>query len=266
MTLARVEDALQRRAVLFDKKGDRHYDYISAWIKATRGSDPDASLYYLAVMLEGGEDPRFIVRRMVILASEDIGNADPGALSRGHRRGTGGRARRAARGALRARAGGHLPRAGAEVRRRRARARRRGDSRARARGRAGAGLAAPGRRGRDSRPEAMTTRTTGPGTSPRRSSCRRAWSASASTNPTRPRRSSRSASTRFAGRVAPRSDNRSHMGTLPERDRTRASACSRMTRRRARSLGSVTATAAADDRRGGARRWPRCSRCGRCCG
>jgi putative ATPase len=76
-----VEDALQRRAVLYDKKGDRHYDYISAWIKATRGSDPDASLYYLAVMLEGGEDPRFIVRRMVILASEDIGNADPAALS-----------------------------------------------------------------------------------------------------------------------------------------------------------------------------------------
>ena len=81
VTLARVEDALQRRAILYDKKGDRHYDYISAWIKATRGSDPDASLYYLAVMLEGGEDPRFIVRRMVILASEDIGNADPNALS-----------------------------------------------------------------------------------------------------------------------------------------------------------------------------------------
>ena len=81
VTLARVEDALQQRAVLYDKGGDRHYDYISAWIKATRGSDPDASLYYLAVMLEGGEDPRFIVRRMVILASEDIGNADPQALT-----------------------------------------------------------------------------------------------------------------------------------------------------------------------------------------
>ncbi|HEY3758180.1 MAG TPA: replication-associated recombination protein A [Solirubrobacteraceae bacterium] len=76
----RAEDALQRRAVLYDRGGDRHYDYISAWIKATRGSDPDASLYYLAVMLEGGEDPRFIVRRMVILASEDVGNADPAAL------------------------------------------------------------------------------------------------------------------------------------------------------------------------------------------
>ncbi|MDQ6811587.1 MAG: replication-associated recombination protein A [Actinomycetota bacterium] len=81
VTLARVQDALQRRAVSYDKRGDHHYDYISAWIKATRGSDPDASLYYLAVMLEGGEDPRFIVRRMVILASEDIGNADPGALT-----------------------------------------------------------------------------------------------------------------------------------------------------------------------------------------
>jgi putative ATPase len=80
VTPARAADALQRRAVLYDRAGDRHYDYISAWIKATRGSDPDASLYYLAVMLEGGEDPRFIVRRMVILASEDIGNADPAAL------------------------------------------------------------------------------------------------------------------------------------------------------------------------------------------
>ena len=75
-----AEEALQRKAVRFDREGDQHYDYISAWIKATRGSDPDASLYYLAVMLEGGEDPRFIARRMVILASEDVGNADPHAL------------------------------------------------------------------------------------------------------------------------------------------------------------------------------------------
>jgi putative ATPase len=81
VTLEAAEDALQRRALTYDKTGDRHYDTISAWIKATRGSDPDASLYYLAVMLEAGEDPRFIARRMVILASEDIGNADPGALS-----------------------------------------------------------------------------------------------------------------------------------------------------------------------------------------
>ncbi len=80
VTLAHAEDALQRRALLYDRQADRHYDTISAWIKSTRGSDPDASLYYLAVMLEGGEDPRFIVRRMVVLASEDIGNADPQAL------------------------------------------------------------------------------------------------------------------------------------------------------------------------------------------
>jgi putative ATPase len=79
--LAAAEDALQRKALTYDREGDRHYDYISAWIKATRGSDPDASLYYLAVMLEGGEDPRFIARRMVILASEDVGNADPQALA-----------------------------------------------------------------------------------------------------------------------------------------------------------------------------------------
>jgi putative ATPase len=80
VTLTEAEDALQRKAVLYDKGGDQHYDYISAWIKSTRGSDPDASLYYLATMLEGGEDPRFIARRMIILASEDIGNADPQAL------------------------------------------------------------------------------------------------------------------------------------------------------------------------------------------
>jgi putative ATPase len=80
VTLAHAEDALQRRILHYDRVGDNHYDTISAWIKSTRGSDPDASLYYLAVMLEGGEDPRFITRRMVILASEDIGNADPQAL------------------------------------------------------------------------------------------------------------------------------------------------------------------------------------------
>ncbi|MHB8491123.1 MAG: AAA family ATPase, partial [Solirubrobacteraceae bacterium] len=78
---ALAAEALGQRAVHYDRSGDGHYGYISAWIKATRGSDPDASLYYLAVMLDGGEDPRFIARRMVVLASEDIGNADPGALS-----------------------------------------------------------------------------------------------------------------------------------------------------------------------------------------
>jgi putative ATPase len=80
VTMPDAEDALQRKAVLYDRAGDKHYDYISAWIKSTRGSDVDASLYYLAVMLEGGEDARFIARRMVISASEDIGNADPKAL------------------------------------------------------------------------------------------------------------------------------------------------------------------------------------------
>jgi putative ATPase len=80
VTLQHAQDAMQRRAIQYDRQADNHYDTISAWIKATRGSDPDASLYYLSVMLEGGEDPRFIVRRMVILASEDIGNADPQAL------------------------------------------------------------------------------------------------------------------------------------------------------------------------------------------
>ncbi|HEX8207326.1 MAG TPA: replication-associated recombination protein A [Solirubrobacteraceae bacterium] len=80
VSLAVAEEALQRKALHFDRAGDQHYDYASAWIKATRGSDPDASLYYLAVMIEGGEDARFIARRMVILASEDVGNADPQAL------------------------------------------------------------------------------------------------------------------------------------------------------------------------------------------
>jgi putative ATPase len=80
VTLKVAEDSLQRSAILYDKEGDKHYDLISAWIKSTRGSDPDASLLYLAAMLEGGEDPRFIARRMVVLASEDIGNADPRAL------------------------------------------------------------------------------------------------------------------------------------------------------------------------------------------
>jgi putative ATPase len=80
VTIELAEDAMQAKAILYDKEGDKHYDFISAWIKATRGSDVDASLYYLAVMLEGGEDPRFIARRMIVLASEDIGNADPQAL------------------------------------------------------------------------------------------------------------------------------------------------------------------------------------------
>ena len=75
-----VEDAARKRPLLYDRGGDRHYDTISAWIKSTRAGDVQASVYYLGVMLEGGEDPRFIARRMIVLASEDIGNADPRAL------------------------------------------------------------------------------------------------------------------------------------------------------------------------------------------
>ncbi|HEY6149549.1 MAG TPA: replication-associated recombination protein A [Gaiellaceae bacterium] len=75
-----VEDAARKRPLVYDKAGDAHYDFISAFIKSMRGSDPDASVYYLAAMLEGGEDARFIARRMIVLASEDIGNADPRAL------------------------------------------------------------------------------------------------------------------------------------------------------------------------------------------
>ncbi|MFI5267488.1 MAG: replication-associated recombination protein A [Chloroflexota bacterium] len=81
VTLAAVEDALQHRALLYDRQGDQHYDVISAFIKSVRGSDPDAAVYWLARMLEAGEDPMFVVRRMVILAAEDIGLADPQALS-----------------------------------------------------------------------------------------------------------------------------------------------------------------------------------------
>jgi putative ATPase len=75
-----VEDAARKRPLAYDKGGDRHYDFISAWIKSTRASDVQASVYYLAAMIEGGEDARFIARRMIVLASEDIGNADPQAL------------------------------------------------------------------------------------------------------------------------------------------------------------------------------------------
>ena len=75
-----IDDAARKRPLSYDKGGDKHYDFISAWIKSTRAGDVQASVYYLAAMLEGGEDARFIARRMIILASEDIGNADPQAL------------------------------------------------------------------------------------------------------------------------------------------------------------------------------------------
>ncbi len=75
-----ITDALQQNIALYDKNGEQHYDVISAFIKSVRGSDPNAAIYYLARMLEGGEEPRFIARRLVILASEDIGLANPNAL------------------------------------------------------------------------------------------------------------------------------------------------------------------------------------------
>ena len=81
VTPEQAEEALQHRTLLYDKAGDEHYGVISAFIKSMRGSDPDAAAYYLVRMLESGEDPRFLLRRMVIFASEDVGNADPQALA-----------------------------------------------------------------------------------------------------------------------------------------------------------------------------------------
>jgi putative ATPase len=80
ITLEVIQEALQKKALLYDKGGEEHYNVVSAFIKSMRASDPDAALYWLARMLEAGEDPLFILRRMIILASEDIGNADPRAL------------------------------------------------------------------------------------------------------------------------------------------------------------------------------------------
>lgn len=80
ITLKTAEDVTQTAPLLYDRAGDQHYDIISAYIKSIRGSDPDAAVYWLARMLKGGEDPRFIARRLVIAAAEDIGNADPMAL------------------------------------------------------------------------------------------------------------------------------------------------------------------------------------------
>jgi putative ATPase len=81
VTKKEIEEAFQQKSIRYDKGGELHYDIISAFIKSVRGSDPDAAVYWLARMLEGGEDPKFIARRMIVLASEDIGNADPHALT-----------------------------------------------------------------------------------------------------------------------------------------------------------------------------------------
>jgi len=80
LSQAHVEDAARKRPLVYDKGGDQHYDFTSAFIKSMRASDPDAAVYYLSAMLESGEDARFVARRMIVLASEDIGNADPRAL------------------------------------------------------------------------------------------------------------------------------------------------------------------------------------------
>jgi putative ATPase len=80
VTRSEAEESIQKKAVLYDKDEDEHYDTISAFIKSVRGSDPDAAIYWLAKMLVAGEDPRFVARRLIILASEDVGNADPQGL------------------------------------------------------------------------------------------------------------------------------------------------------------------------------------------
>ena len=270
MTLARAEDALQRRAVLFDKGGDRHYDYISAWIKATRGSDPDASLYYLAVMLEGGEDPRFIVRRMVILASEDIGNADPAALSLATAAAPAVEhvGLPEARYAL-AQAAIYLalaPKSDAAGRALAGAPRRTCASTARRRCRPGC---APG-----ARPGQETGGYDYPHGRPGHLSAQellpeRRRRASASTSLTRPRRSSPSACgeiRRARGREA--SDNRPHMDAL-RRPASRSAPSERLLARDPATgavLGSLDAHAAGGDRARWSRQSARCSRCGRCCG
>jgi putative ATPase len=84
ITLSVAEECVQKRSLVYDKEGDAHYDIASAFIKSLRGSDPDAALYWMARMLKGGEDPRFVARRLIISASEDVGNADPRALLLAH--------------------------------------------------------------------------------------------------------------------------------------------------------------------------------------
>ena len=113
ITLADSEAALAMRALRYGD--DEHYDVLSAFIKSIRGSDVDAGLYWLARMVDRGEDPRLIARRLVILASEDVGMADPQRPRRRRRRRARGRVRRHARGAAQPRARGDLPRHRTEV-------------------------------------------------------------------------------------------------------------------------------------------------------
>ena len=130
--MPQLEQSIQRRALLYDKGGEEHYNLISALHKSMRDSDPDAAVYWLARMLEAGEDPLFVARRLVRFASEDIGNADPQALGRGGRRQGGGALHRHARGQHRAGAGGDLSGDRAQEQRRLHRLRRRRGRRAHA--------------------------------------------------------------------------------------------------------------------------------------
>jgi putative ATPase len=79
-----AEECVQKRSLVYDKSGDQHYDIASAFIKSLRGGDPDAALYWMSRMLKAGDDPRFVARRLIISAAEDVGNADPRALLIGH--------------------------------------------------------------------------------------------------------------------------------------------------------------------------------------
>ena len=196
-TSRRPRTRCSARRSRYDREGDQHYDYISAWIKATRGSDPDASLYYLAVMLEGGEDPRFIARRMVILASEDVGNADPQALVVATAAGAGGRPRRPARVPLNlAQAAVYLalaPKSNASIPRPRARPRR--TSASTARSRRPTTCATPTTRARRSSAaaRATSTRTTSRAGSPTSRCCRRSVAGRALLRADRPRLRGRAA-------------------------------------------------------------------------
>ena len=115
VTLAIAEDSIQQRAVLYDKDGDAHYDTISAFIKSMRGSDPDAALYWMARMIYAGEDPRFVLRRMLIFACEDVGLADPNAVRQAVRLRRRVRVCGDARGPVHAGPAVRLPRDGTEV-------------------------------------------------------------------------------------------------------------------------------------------------------
>ncbi len=192
-----VLDAARKRPLMYDRKGDQHYDFASAFIKSMRGGDADAAVYYLAAMLESGEDPRFVARRMVILASEDVGNADPQALVVAVAAAQALEHVGLAGGAAQPRAGRDLPRPRAEVERVRGRDLGGAPRRARARERAAAADAPLDRATRARRRSAATatatsTRTTIPPASRSRTS-RRSFRGAGTTGP-RSRRRARSPS------------------------------------------------------------------------